>query len=96
MNEALVQEADRLCDQLLETQISFRRLARELQATDIPPKIKDELRLLRQLRLDVEHWNESGGETRFLAEIFETLQDLENQFPVGEDDLAYIKGDAAS
>lgn len=51
-----------------------------------------ELKLLRQLRLDVEHWNESGADMRHLREILETLQELEERFPLGDDDLAYIKG----
>ena len=58
--------------------------------------LEEEIRLLRQLRLDAEHWNESGGDGRFLRDMLETLQELEAQFPLGDDDLAYIKGDAAS
>jgi DNA-binding CsgD family transcriptional regulator len=40
-----------------------------------------ELRLLRELRADVERWNESGGDVRDLRYVFETLEKLREQFP---------------
>lgn len=52
----------------------------------IPDGIFRELHLLRELRTDIERWNQRGGDNRDLVYVFQTLEELQEEFPLGEID----------
>lgn len=93
--DKLIDEADRLCERLLEIRAEWRRwpvmyarlvrlsrMAEWRHARRVRAKrMQAELLLLRELRTDVERWSEGGGDVRDLGYILETAAKLEEQFP---------------